>query len=378
MAGHDRRAGQQGPEVGRAGRLARVRAQRLQVLGEDGIGAEQALDAHRGRDVGGPEQEGQVVGGHQQHAEHAVGAVDEGQALLLGQLHRLDAGGGQSLRGRHRDPGRIPHVALAHDRERAVGQRRQVAGAAEAAVLPHHRGDPGGEHRGVRRGRDRPDAGPAGRQRGQPQQHQAADDLALDLGARCPRRASGSGCAAAGPAARPGCAWSPGRRSRSRCRSAAPTSSARPSMIDRVRAISVIAPSSIRTAAPCRATATSCSGVTGAIPIVTVSTSDSAWMLMAPCDTRSSAGDSPCRSVQPVWDPRLRLLFGRAQAPVRPVAQPPPELRSPADLEYDGGAPRVQTLTGSGSSSETTPARGTSGDGSIRRILARPAGIHQL
>ncbi len=46
----------------------------------------QALDAHRGGDVGDLEQVTQVVDGEHEHAEHAVGAVDEGEALLLGEL----------------------------------------------------------------------------------------------------------------------------------------------------------------------------------------------------------------------------------------------------------------------------------------------------
>ena len=64
-------------------------------------------------------------------------------------------------------------------------------------------------------------AGAAGGQGGEAQQHQRAHDLALDLGARSRRRASGPGCAAAGRAARRGCGGWRGRRSRWRRRSAA-------------------------------------------------------------------------------------------------------------------------------------------------------------
>ena len=45
------------------------------------------------------EQPAQVGERQHQHAEHAVGAVDQRQALLLGQLDRLDAGGAQRLGG---------------------------------------------------------------------------------------------------------------------------------------------------------------------------------------------------------------------------------------------------------------------------------------
>ena len=45
--------------------------------------------------------------------------------------------------------GGVAHRALAHQRQRAVRQRGEVAGAAERAVLVHDRGDAGVEQRGV-------------------------------------------------------------------------------------------------------------------------------------------------------------------------------------------------------------------------------------
>ncbi len=54
----------------------------------------------------------------QEHAEHAVGAVDEGEALLLGELDGGEPGGGERLRGGEEAAGGVPHVALAHQRER--------------------------------------------------------------------------------------------------------------------------------------------------------------------------------------------------------------------------------------------------------------------
>ena len=62
------------------------------------------------------------------------------------------------------------------------------------------------------------DAGVPGRQRREPQQHQCAHHLALDLGARARQRASAPATAAAARASRPGCGGWPGRRNRSRCR----------------------------------------------------------------------------------------------------------------------------------------------------------------
>ena len=71
--------------------------------------------------------------------EHAVGAVDQREALLLAQLDGLDASLGQRLGSRAPRALRVAHDALAHDRQRAVGQRGKVARAAEAAVLVHDR-----------------------------------------------------------------------------------------------------------------------------------------------------------------------------------------------------------------------------------------------
>ncbi len=175
--------GEQGDEVGRAVALAGMRTQLLQVGGEHRVGAELRLDAHRGGEVGGAQQRPQVVQGEHQHAEHAVGAVDEGQALLLGERDRRETGGRQRLGGGLQPAGGVAHLALAHDRERAVRERGEIARAAERPVLAHHRGDRVVEQVGVGVRGLPPHARPSGRERGQAQQHQRAHDLGLDLGA---------------------------------------------------------------------------------------------------------------------------------------------------------------------------------------------------
>ena len=53
----------------------------------------------------------------------------------------VEPGRGERLGGRHQRAGGVAHRALAHQRQRAVRQRCQVAGAAERAVLVDHRGD---------------------------------------------------------------------------------------------------------------------------------------------------------------------------------------------------------------------------------------------
>jgi hypothetical protein len=162
---------------------ARVRAQRLQVGGEDGVGAELRLDAHRGGEVGGAQQRPQLVAGEHELPEHPIGAVDEREALLLCQRDRGDAGRGEGLRSRTQRAVAVADLALAHHHERAVRQRGEITGAAERAVIADHRGDPGAEDSGVRPGGLQPDPGAPGGEGRQPQQHQRADHLALDLGA---------------------------------------------------------------------------------------------------------------------------------------------------------------------------------------------------
>ena len=177
-------SGEERAQVRGGCRLPDLRPQRHEVGGEDGVGAELALDRHRGGDIGRVEQHRQIVEREQQHPEHAVGAVDEGEALLLAQFERGDGCRGQRVgRGHRRSPGRVAHLALAHRGERDVRQRREVARAAERAVLAHDRRDAGVEHRGVGLDDDRAHAGVPGRERLQAQQLQRAHDLALDLGA---------------------------------------------------------------------------------------------------------------------------------------------------------------------------------------------------
>ena len=179
--GEDRRVRGDGADVVSGNRLARVGTQLLQVLVEDGQGACQALDAHGGGDVGDLGGLAQVRDGQAQHAEHAVGAVDQRQALLFAQHQRLDAGSRKRLSRRDDLAAADADFALAEQRQRAVRQRRQVAGAAERAVLAHHRGDPGVERGGVGLRHHGAHAGAAGAQRGQAQKHQSADDLLFHL-----------------------------------------------------------------------------------------------------------------------------------------------------------------------------------------------------
>jgi DNA-binding IclR family transcriptional regulator len=174
------RVGEQGAQVRGRRRLTALRTQRHQVGGEHRIGAELALDRDGGGDVGDGEQIVEVAEGESEHAEHAVGAVDEGETLLLFEHERSDAGGGEGVGCRHErarrsrtSPRRAPPARGA--------KRGEIARAPERAVLPHDRGDPGVEHRGVGLDDDRADARVSGREGLQAQQVQGAHDLAFHL-----------------------------------------------------------------------------------------------------------------------------------------------------------------------------------------------------
>jgi hypothetical protein len=69
----------------------------VQLWTENLIGAEQTLNTHGGNFVGVVSQALKVVNGKQQHAEHSIGAIDEGKALFFAKLNWGDAGLGQKL-----------------------------------------------------------------------------------------------------------------------------------------------------------------------------------------------------------------------------------------------------------------------------------------
>ena len=167
-----------------AAALPRMRAHGLQILREHPVAAEQSLDTHGRRDVGQFQQPVQVAKRQHQHAEHAVGAVDQCQPLLLGEHDRFDAVPGQRVGGRQQFAVRRAYRTLAYDGQRHVGQRREIAGAAKAAVLVDDGRQPSGQHRRIRLGDLGPHTGAAGGQCRQPQQHHGPDDFAFDLGTR--------------------------------------------------------------------------------------------------------------------------------------------------------------------------------------------------
>ncbi len=161
--------------------LARLGSQCLQVRREHPLGAEQAFDAHRRCDVGQHEQPVEVGQGEDQLAEHAVRAVDECEALLLGQDDRFNAMRGESLRSGNELTAEGADVAFPDDRQRDVREGREVSGAAQAAVLVDNRRQTGGEGPGVCLRDFGAHTGAAGGQRRQSQQHHRPHDFPLDL-----------------------------------------------------------------------------------------------------------------------------------------------------------------------------------------------------
>ncbi len=103
-----------------------MRPQLVQVGCEDVVRPEQPLDAHRGSHVGELEERAQVVDGEDEHAKHAVRAVDEGESLLLPQLDRLDPRLFEREGGIQHPAGGVEDGALAHHDESAVRERREV------------------------------------------------------------------------------------------------------------------------------------------------------------------------------------------------------------------------------------------------------------
>ncbi len=186
MAGQSR-TGEHAQHVVRARALTGVRADGVQLGGEHLVRAEQRLQGEGGGDVGGGVEVLQVGEGHDQHAEHAVRAVEEGKALLLPQFDGGDAVRGEEFAGGPDRAVGALRLALAHQGERAVRERREVAGAAEGTVLVDHGRDARVQHVGHGLRDLGAHAGVTGGDRLQPEEHQRAHDLALDAGAHARR-----------------------------------------------------------------------------------------------------------------------------------------------------------------------------------------------
>ena len=127
-------------ELGRDRDLSRMGSRQLIGGGVGDVRPEQGLDAHRRDHRGGPRQ---AVGiGEQQRPDraHQLRPVEERQALLGLELHRLESHLAEGQQRRHDRPAELDGT-LADDRQREVRERREVPGRADAALLRHDRVD---------------------------------------------------------------------------------------------------------------------------------------------------------------------------------------------------------------------------------------------
>ena len=192
VAGDDGRAGENACDVAGAGGLTKLRAQRLQLSGERPVRAEKALDSHRCGDVGQPGEFAEVVERQAQHAQDAVGAIDERKSLLRTQPNRSEA---RSLEGAGRRLGCTvcPHFTFANHGKCAVAEGCKIAAGTQRAVLPNDRGDARIEHRQLQLHDFRPCAGERHRQAARTQEQHRPHDFNLDRVAhtRCMRTYEG-------------------------------------------------------------------------------------------------------------------------------------------------------------------------------------------
>ena len=152
----------------------------VQLRLESAVGAQQRFRGHGRGDVRRPEAALGVGAREREHAQHAVGPVDKGQALLRFELQRLQLCRLESLKGRPRGAVGIGDLAFADQGQRDVGQWGEVSTAADRAVPRHNRSDPRVEQGDQRFGQDRPDPRETHGKSSRPQQHGRADHLVLD------------------------------------------------------------------------------------------------------------------------------------------------------------------------------------------------------
>ena len=114
-----------------------------------------------------------------QHPEDRVGAVGDGEPLLLGEFDRLEPGRPQRFCGRSDDS--LEHdVTLAEQGQRTVCERGEVAARTERSVLGDDRRDARVEEVDHRLRDQRTGAAVAEREGAGPQEHHGPDDLVLD------------------------------------------------------------------------------------------------------------------------------------------------------------------------------------------------------
>ena len=172
----DRRALEQANEVGRGGRLAGERAERLDLRHEADARALQRLDGERARDVRGLGDPAGADEPERADGAHELGPVDEREPLLRLQADRLEAGARERVRP-WEELALEACRPLAHERKREMGERREIPRGADRAAARHD-----GQHslvQAVEQELDGLDARSreAFRERVRAKHHRGADDL---------------------------------------------------------------------------------------------------------------------------------------------------------------------------------------------------------
>jgi hypothetical protein len=142
----DRAALEQGAVVARHVDLTRLAAQRVDARVEGAVAAARRVDRQRADDQRRLEHRLEGEEGVQRERGRDLRAVDQRQAFLGRQRERRDAGRAQRRVGRHA-LAVLPELALADQRQRQVGERRQVARGADRALRRDPRHEAGVEHR---------------------------------------------------------------------------------------------------------------------------------------------------------------------------------------------------------------------------------------
>ena len=164
MRRDDRAAVDETAEVCRDDLLARMRPLGVQRRVPRGVGRAQRFGGQRADDVGGRAEDLGVMQGEAADRGHHLRAIDERKRLLRRELER------PQIRALQRF-GAADHLpferclALAHEHQRRVRERREVTGRAHAPVHRDHRFDPAIEQVKQQVDRLRPHARASSRQR---------------------------------------------------------------------------------------------------------------------------------------------------------------------------------------------------------------------
>ena len=193
MAALELAVAQQVAELGRDGDLARMRPGELVGRGERHVRPEQRLDAHR-RGHADAVRTSRSASASRSAPMAPISCVPLSSARpsFAPSVSGSRPASRRASERRH-DLAAELHLAAADERQREVGERREVAGGADAALLGHDRVDARPQEVEEPVDDQRPAAAVAERERVGPQQEHRADDLARERRARRRPRGSSAG-----------------------------------------------------------------------------------------------------------------------------------------------------------------------------------------